>query len=171
MMSSIGSFCSIGPEALIGGLGKHPTSFLSTHPVFYSRKRQSGITFSQGHQHFDESAKTIIGHDVWIGARSIILDGVMIGDGAVVGANAVVTKEVPPYAIVGGVPAKIIRFRFDENVRNLLLAWKWWQLPLSVIKQMAPEFIRKDSWDGDDVKRLSLLSEQLLVRNEEQQSF
>lgn len=107
----IGKYCSIAPEVRIG-LGIHPTNLKSTHPAFFSK---------QSHW-IDEIQPTIsdeiveykhiyIGDDVWIGARSLILDGVKIGSHAVIAAGAVVTKDVPEYAIVGGVPAKIIKYR------------------------------------------------------------
>src|SRR5262249_55454550 len=103
----IGKFCSIGPE-LMCGYGDHPLCWPSTSPVFYSTAGQAGRTFAD-HDCFDERQFTTIGNDVWIGARVFIRDGVSIGHGAVVAAGAVVTKEVPPYAMVGGVPARIIR--------------------------------------------------------------
>jgi len=162
VLTAIGSFCSIGPDALIGGLGKHPTSYLSTHPAFYSNKQQSGISFLRNDQDFEESPQTIVGHDVWVGARSIILDGVTVGDGAVVAANAVVTKDVPPYAIVGGIPAKVIRYRFDESVINQLTEWKWWLLPNIVIEKLAVDFASNKLWTEKEVKKLSETSKQLL---------
>jgi len=104
----IGKFCCIGPEVLIG-LGMHPTSkFVSSHPIFYSLAKQSGLTFADK-QYFEEHKVTTIGNDVWIGARSIILDGVSVGNGAIIAAGSVVTKDVLPYSIVGGVPAKLIK--------------------------------------------------------------
>lgn len=125
--SKIGRFCSISQEVIIGP-GKHPiNSFFSTHPAFFSTKRQSGKTFVK-HNLFKEFKKTVIGNDVMIGARAIILDGVKVSDGAIVGAGAVVTKDVLPYAIVGGVPAKIIKFRFPKKIIKYLLDSKWWTL-------------------------------------------
>lgn len=105
--SNIGRFVSIGPEAMIGGLGKHPVRSFSTHPYFYSKsyRRKLGL---EGGADFDELPTTRVGNDVWIGARAIILDGLSIGDGAIVAANAVVTRDVPSYAIVGGIPARRI---------------------------------------------------------------
>ena len=77
--------------------------------------------------------RLIIGNDVWIGANVTILGGLKIGDGAVIGANAVVTRDIPPYAVVAGVPAKIIRYRFNKKIRNKLLQIKWWNWPKSKI--------------------------------------
>lgn len=147
---NIGAFCSIGPQVLIGGLGIHPTKILSTNPIFYSTKKQCGISFSKTNE-FTELATTIIGNDVWIGARATILDGIIIGDGAIIAAGAMVTKNIPPYAIAGGVPAKIIKYRFNEEVINELLLWKWWDLPHNVLEQLAPFFVEKQSWDLKDI--------------------
>lgn len=123
--TTIGKFCSIGPEILIG-LGKHPTSmFVSTHPLFFSTRGQAQEVFCDC-SCFNETANIIIGNDVWIGARAIILDGVTIGDGAIVAAGSLVNKDVPPYAIVGGVPAKVIKYRFETFEIEWLLRFKWW---------------------------------------------
>lgn len=124
--TTIGRFCSIGPY-LICGFGQHPVDFVSTSPVFYSSRKQCGLTFANA-DYFKETAETSIGNDVWIGARVFIKDGVSIGNGAIVAAGAVVTKNVPDYAIVAGVPAKIIRFRFPlETIRQLnhIAWWNW----------------------------------------------
>lgn len=80
--------------------------------------------------------KTIIGNDVWLGANSLVLKGVKIGDGAVIGAGAVVTKDVPPYAIVGGNPAKVIKMRFDDETIGKLMQLQWWNLDLSIIENL-----------------------------------
>lgn len=121
----IGKFCSIGAEVLIG-LGVHPLHYKSTHPGFYA-KDSSYYGFEPEYKNeFPEYKPVTIGNDVWIGTRAIILDGVHIGDGAVVGAGAVVTKDVPPYAVVGGVPAKVIKYRFNPETISQLLQEKWW---------------------------------------------
>ena len=119
----IGAYCSIGSFVIIGG-GSHKMDNISTSPLFVSgsnifKKNFSRVTYNAYKQ-------TIIENDVWIGNRAIILQGVKIGTGAVIGAGAVVTKDVPPYAIVVGAPARIIKYRFDNNVISLLLASKWW---------------------------------------------
>lgn len=120
----VGSFVSIADSAVIGG-ARHPIEWASTSPVFYEGKDSIVKKFSR----FDlpSHETTIIGSDVWIGDRAIIKAGVQIGHGAVIGMGSVVTKNVPPYAIVGGNPAKLIRMRFDENVIEHLLASKWWE--------------------------------------------
>lgn len=143
----IGRFCSIGSHVHIIR-GTHPIHFVSMHPAFYSLARQSGFTYSKN-QEFNETAPlvyrdqyaTCIGNDVWIGTGVKIIEGVSIGDGSVVAAGAVVTKDVPPYAIVGGVDAKIIKYRFDENVRESLMSLKWWEWPLEKIKNKASLFL------------------------------
>ena len=123
--ATIGNFTAIGKDTIIG-LGKHPTNYLSTNSIFY--KKGSWIFHDDWVTEidFEDSSKIIIGNDVWIGRRAIILDGVEIGDGAVVAAGAVVTKDVPPYAIVGGVPAKVLKYRFESEIVKRLLEIKWW---------------------------------------------
>jgi acetyltransferase-like isoleucine patch superfamily enzyme len=137
--ATIGRFCCIGPEALVG-LGRHPTrEFVSSHPAFYSTRAQAQLTFVR-EQKFEEFRPVTIGHDVWIGARAIVLDGATIGDGAIVGAGAVVTGDVPPYAVVSGVPAKVVRYRFDEATIAAIQASRWWDLGLDVLRANADAF-------------------------------
>lgn len=131
-LTKIGRFCSVAPGVEIGP-GNHPTTFLSTHPFQYGA---SGFDFWPAFKGFDhgeltvpmEVAKSapIIGNDVWIGTRVFIPRGVTIGDGAVIAAGSVVTKDVQPYEIVGGAPAKHIRYRFEPDVIAALLDLKWW---------------------------------------------
>lgn len=124
--ADVGRFCSIAMGVNIG-LHQHSISTVSSHPAFYLRNTPLAKTYSY-RDAFTTSKKTIIGHDVWIGQNAIIMNGLKIGVGAVVGAGAVVTRDVPDYAIVGGVPAKIISYRFDEKIRNDLLESKWWDM-------------------------------------------
>ena len=112
-MTTIGKFCSIGPSFLCGW-GIHPLNGISTHPMFYSTRKQNGMTMSSIDK-CTERKQITIGNDVFIGANVTILDGVSVGDGCVIGAGAVVTKDVPDYAIVGGVPEKLIRYRFSKE--------------------------------------------------------
>lgn len=126
-MTSIGRFCSVGPY-LICGYGDHPVDWVSTSPTFFSTFKQCGTTFSEKN-FFEERKPVVIGHDVWIGARVFIRDGVKIGNGAIVAAGATVVKNVPNYAIVGGTPAKVIRYRFPEEIIQELLAIAWWEWP------------------------------------------
>lgn len=152
-MTDVGKFCSIGPQALIGGLGAHPSRYLSSHPAFYSTRMSAGRTFAE-HDKFTDFSHTYIGNDAWIGARAVILDGVRIGDGAIVGAGAVVTKDVEAYSIVGGVPAKVIGHRFSEEVIASLLETKWWDYPDSTLEKIAEYFSSKTQWTVDDINKL-----------------
>lgn len=137
--TKVGRFCSIGPDVCAGS-GMHPASeFVSTHPMFFSIRKQTKITLAD-RNYFTEYKQTTIGNDVWVGARSIIMDGIIIGDGAIIGAGAVVTKNVPPYAIVGGVPAKIIRFRFSEEQIFTLTRVKWWDWSIDKLTTHASKF-------------------------------
>jgi len=151
--ASIGNYCSIGPEVIIGGLGKHPVNQLSTHPAFYSPHLRAGISFVNS-ETFEELPHTMIGSDVWIGVRAIILDGVTVGDGAVIAAGALVNKNVPPYAVVAGVPARVIRYRFDEQVIDVLLNWKWWNLPEENVQKISAVLEQKEVWRVDEIKQL-----------------
>lgn len=131
----IGNFCSIAPEVLIGA-AQHPINWASSSPAFEGVKNSSP---KKRFAHFPppESLRTAIGSDVWIGQRATIKGGVKIGHGAIIGAGAVVTKDVEPYAIVGGCPARLIRYRFDEDTRNLLLQSEWWNLKDEEIEKFA----------------------------------
>ena len=124
--AEIGAFCSIAAGTSIGG-GSHPTDWVSSSPVFYRGKNVLNTNFSQNE--YPEFKKTVIGHDVWIGAKCLIKGGVTIGTGAVIGMGSVVTKDVPPYEIWAGNPARPIRKRFDDETIEALLASKWWELP------------------------------------------
>lgn len=105
--ATVGRYCSIASEVVIGP-GKHPLDLFSTSPVFYRKRNVFGRQVVQKDADFQEYAPVIIGNDVWIGVRAVILDGVHIGDGAVIAAGAVVTKDVEPFTLVGGVPARVI---------------------------------------------------------------
>lgn len=141
----IGKYCSIGPNCTFG-LGTHPTKgFVSSHPIFFSTMKQVGITFAD-RDYFAELNYIKIGNDVWIGANVLILDGVSIGDGAIIAAGAVVNKDVPPYATYGGIPAKLIRYRFDEETRNFLLKFKWWDKDEEWLKTNFQQFHNIDKF-------------------------
>ena len=147
--SKVGRYCSIGPEVLVIA-GRHPADErMSTHPCFYSLCGQAGFTYAkeQSYDEFlfcppDNKYYVEIGSDVWIGARAILVGGIRIGHGAVIAAGSVVTKDVPDYAIVGGVPAKHIRYRFDESMRNRLHAERWWEQDEEWILDNLERFIR-----------------------------
>ena len=119
----IGAFCSLADNVSVG-LASHPVDWVSTSPVFIERK--GSIKMRYASHPYEPSCETSIGNDVWIGKGAYIKAGVHIGNGAVVGMGSVVTKDVPDYAIVAGVPAKIIRRRFDDKQIEKLRELKWW---------------------------------------------
>lgn len=143
--TSIGKFCSIGSDCKIG-LGKHPAKdFVSTHPIFFSTLKQAQITFAD-RDYFEEFENIEIGNDVWIGANVIVVDGVKIGDGVIVAAGSVITKNIPPYTIVGGIPAKIIRYRFEKEEIEKLLKLKWWDMDVKYLKNNFKKFHDIKEW-------------------------
>lgn len=131
----IGKFCSIacGVKFMFAS-GNHKMSSLSTYtfPIFFE---EWDLDVKKITDAWDNKGDIIIGNDVWIGYEAVIMSGVTIGDGAIIGTRAVVTKDVPPYTIVGGVPAKPIRKRFSDDVISKLLEIQWWNWPESKIKQ------------------------------------
>jgi acetyltransferase-like isoleucine patch superfamily enzyme len=141
-LTQVGKFCSLGPQILCG-CGGHPIDLVSTNPVFFSTSTQSGFTFAEK-DYFKDREDIIIGHDVWIGARAFIKDGVKVGNGAVIAAGAVVVKDVPNYAIVGGTPAKIIRYRFPPEIIQELLIIQWWNWPVEKLQDASSYFSSKD---------------------------
>ena len=131
--STIGSFTSIAHDVKIEKWTHPSRGFISTSPVFYSSRNQCGKTFANK-QLFNEELtidgrSCLIGNDVWIGCGVTIIGGVTIGDGAIVAAEALVNRNVPPYAVVGGVPAKVIRYRYPANRIKELLELQWWNQP------------------------------------------
>lgn len=132
--TKIGKYTCVGPNVMMG-MGAHPSSgFVSIHPLFYSTIGQSSGLVIVEKNLFDEFPSTEIGNDVWIGNNVIIKYGVKIGDGAIIGAGAVVTKDVEPYSIVGGVPAKVIKYRYTPEQITFLNTFKWWNRDLEWIK-------------------------------------
>lgn len=136
MDTDVGKFCSIGPQSIVGGLGIHPTNLVSSHPSFYSLDPPINLSLHKDSSVI-ERKRTKVGNDVWIGVRSTLLDGISVGDGAIVAAGAVVVNDVPPYAIVGGVPAKIKKMRFDSSTVEKLVELKWWNWDLAKIRTAA----------------------------------
>ena len=130
----IGKFCAIAQDVIIG-TGMHPINYLTIKSFTYKPIGFWTIP-EENRVNFTNHKPVNIGNDVWIGTNAIIMDGVQIGDGAVVGAGAVVTKDVPPYAVVGGVPARIIKYRFDENTIRRIQALQWWDFPAEILKSL-----------------------------------
>lgn len=135
----IGPFCSIAGDVRIG-LARHPLDLISTNPVFYDTRQPLPAFLTSKNLFSDTLPRTIIGADVFIGQGAYIIAGRNIGVGAVVGAGAVVTHDVPPYAIVVGVPAKIISWRFSPNLRALMLSSCWWERSEDELKQLSAYF-------------------------------
>ena len=123
----IGSFCSIANSVSIGVGGRHPLGFVSTSPVFLSHRDSVRAKYAR----FEVRAEveTTVGNDVWIGELVLVRAGVTIGDGAVIGMGSVVTRDVAPYCIVGGVPARPIGARFEPELAQRLHATRWWEWP------------------------------------------
>jgi acetyltransferase-like isoleucine patch superfamily enzyme len=134
MHSSVGKFTSISWNVTIGP-ANHDYTKLTTHDLLYNKSY--GIFDEEVMPMYDRfEKKTHVGHDVWIGAGAVILNGVHVSNGAIVGANAVVTKDVPPYAIVVGSPAKVIKYRFSDDIVKELEDIKWWDQPITTIKKL-----------------------------------
>ncbi len=156
----IGNYCFVGKNTLIDnckcignfscishnvniGLVNHALDHISTNPFFY-RKEKGWVKKSSYEERKGKEVE--IGYDVLISANAIILEGVKIGTGAVIAAGAVVTKDVPPYAIVAGVPAKLIRYRFDEKLRKKLLDSKWWNMPKNALIKHSENFSKPEKF-------------------------
>jgi len=150
--TDIGSFCSISDSVYIGG-SEHPMSWVSTSPVF-EHGDSNGAPDSFEKFDVPEPKRTTLGNDVWIGHGAIIKAGINIGDGAVVGAGAVVTKDVPPYAIVGGCPARIIRYRFESEMIKQIIETHWWTLDDDEIS-MVSSYVREPELFVKAVKKLN----------------
>lgn len=136
--TDVGRFCSIAPNAMIG-LAEHPLDgFVSTHPLLYRHIPSLGYDLVE-RDHHREMARTRIGNDVWIGANACVRGGLTIGDGAVIGAGAVVTRDVAPYTVCAGVPARQLRTRFSPDVIEFLLEFRWWERDLEWLRQHVAE--------------------------------
>ena len=154
--ASIGKFCSIADHCRIG-MGAHTLRCLSTSPLFTQKRNGCQVVWSEqniGDKPLAEN-KVHVGNDVWIGSHVLINGGVTIGDGAVIGAGAVVVKDVPPYAIVGGVPARVIRYRFSDDMIAKLEELQWWNIPVEKLKTNIKLF-QKENVVVEDLSTMKL---------------
>jgi acetyltransferase-like isoleucine patch superfamily enzyme len=135
----VGKFCSFAGEVLILRGHEHRIDWVSTYPFGIAFPDRKDLPFP-GRTKGD----VVIGHDVWVGTGALILSGVTIGNGAVIGARSVVTRDVPPYAVVGGVPAQVIKFRFDAATIEALQRLAWWDWPEDKIKEALPLLMSAD---------------------------
>ena len=162
----IGRYCSIGKDLTVMG-DAHPINWVSTNPIFYNSQRYETFSKEKHHVNFPEyhisSDEISIGNDVWIADRVTLKGGVRIGDGAVIGFGSIVTKDVPPYAIVAGSPAKIIKYRFPEGMIKDFIEMRWWNygaadittMPTSDPKDFIRQFYAKSkNWNVMPEKRL-----------------
>lgn len=131
----IGRYCSIGSGAVFIMCGNqgHRMDWVTTYPFYYTPDLYEGAENG-----YLAKGDTVIGNDVWIGTEAMIMPGITIGDGAVIASRAVVTKDVPPFAVVGGNPAKVIRQRFSDEEIQLLLETKWWERDIETVKTLIP---------------------------------
>ena len=150
--TTVGRFCSISDHCCIG-LPVHDPQLLSMSPIFTIKNNATKTTWVSEDLDDYESPPVTIGNDVWIGTHAIIMGGVTIGNGAVIAAGSVVTKVVPPFAIVGGVPAKLIKYRFSEETISLIERSAWWSLPEARLREKLEMF--RCSSENDIVQSLN----------------
>ena len=147
---SIGKFTAIADDVTIFLGGNHHIEWITTYP--FGLLHQNYFDGEDITNQTETKGNVTIGNDVWIGSHTIIMSGVTIGDGAIIAAYSVVTKDVEPYSIVGGNPAKFIRYRFDEDIRTALLKLRWWDLEINHIKELVyelcdtPNIIKINYW-------------------------
>jgi acetyltransferase-like isoleucine patch superfamily enzyme len=153
---SVGAFSAIGQRSFVGGGGDHPLDQISHHSLFYSPNKQQHphLNLAKEDKYIGGMKKTIIGNDVWIGSDVTVKHGITIGDGAVVATGAAVVKDVPPYAIVGGVPAKVIKYRHSPELRAALIESQWWCWPVAALQIISDEFDRDTPLTLDKFKQV-----------------
>lgn len=135
--TSIGKYSAIGKNVRLG-VAQHPLNMISTNLIFYQKNKIKNDWVKP--IIFDAYKKIKVGNDVWIGEGAMIMGGVTVGNGSVVASKSVVTKDVPPYAIVGGVPAKVLKYRFDEETIKVLEKYEWWNFSDEDIEKVLPIF-------------------------------
>lgn len=183
---SIGSYCAIGPGVHIG-LIEHPTSNLSISDFFYGEKNwnwtNSEYDWENTSCRWELKPLVEIGNDVWIGANAMIMPGVKVGDGAIIAAGAIVTKDIPPYAIVGGVPARIIKYRFTENIVDKLVWLKWWNYEPNIVsgfdlgtvdEKLLNDIDERINLEGNKIGKLSFdfyASDFKIIKNEDDHKY
>ena len=148
---SVGKFCSISNNVKCV-VGKHPLEFVSTSPSFYSKLKSNNITFCKKEEYNGIEEGVIIGNDVWIGENVLIKGGVKIGDGAVIAMGSVVVKDVEPYSILGGNPAKLIRMRFDDETIARVKQSEWWNKDILYFKEHQKEFLNPTTFNKKESK-------------------
>jgi acetyltransferase-like isoleucine patch superfamily enzyme len=136
---TVGKFCSFAGEVTILRGHEHRIDWVSTYPFGVAFPDVEGLPFPAR-----TKGNVVIGHDAWIGLGALIMSGVTIGNGAVIGARSVVTRDVPPYAVVGGVPAQVIKFRFDAPTIEALQRLAWWDWPEEKIREALPLLMSDD---------------------------
>lgn len=146
--ASIGKFCSIATDCAVG-LPSHAMGNMSTSPLFLSKDNATGSKWVD-YESFDEHSKVTIGNDVWIGTKVIIRGGVHIGHGVIIGAGSIVTHDLPDYSVAVGVPARIIKYRFEDQVIKRLLELQWWERPKQDLLKSI-EIFRKEGLTLNDL--------------------
>lgn len=157
LSSKIGKFCSIAWNVSIGP-GNHDYKRITSHAMLYAKR--FGMINDISERFYNQYEKeTVIGNDVWIGCNAVIMRGVQVGDGAVIGANAVISKDVAPYTIVGGVN-KLIKKRFNDDVVQKLLEMRWWDYPIEIIKRNIKLIAEKPT-----IEKLELFQKELINKD------
>jgi acetyltransferase-like isoleucine patch superfamily enzyme len=161
--SYIGRYCSIGLGVRVFG-DHHPIDRLSTSPVFYRRRKyakSTGVKHTRPMVEFQSSPNSVeIGNDVWIGDDVTLRDGIRIGDGCVIATGSIVTKDVPPYTIIGGNPAKMIRRRFPDEIADMLLGLQWWQYDIHAVQSLPTENIEEFIRHAGELSEADIVPEQ-----------
>ncbi len=142
--AKIGAFVSLAPRSSVGGGGDHPIDQISHHSIFYKPciQQHPHLNLAKKDKYTGDLQEVVIGNDVWIGSDAVVKHGVTIGNGAIVASGAVVVKDVPPYAIVGGIPANVIKYRHSPEVIDVLLESQWWDWPIAALQVISDEFDR-----------------------------